>query len=195
MEEDEVEPNVWVESWARLVQYERRPFIGSFFWLGDICFRLLRSKTGIWMHLYGPPLMGCYATRHMGGPDWAAGSFDWQAEQVVMAIEERSKKRPGDAPTAWTGDHESAAAYPILVERLTALKFASGKPRKPDTLTVMSVDRSWRAVLNDKETGESLWVTAESLVELYEAFEIELRSDTPNWRDTRANLRPGQKKT
>lgn len=172
----------------------KKPFIGSFWWLDDVLFRVLESRQGCWLHLYGGPRNVCEAQIMLGGPEWASGSFDWQCEEVVMAIRKRQAKQSTGQPVKWSGDAESVMAYPALVERLTSQEFEDGTKRKPDTLTLMAIDRGWRAVLNDKETGEALWVGADSLVGLLEALEVELCADEPNWKAARAGDSSSKKK-
>lgn len=172
----------WPDAWAGQMRRFRKNFIGSYWWYGDQLFRVLVSKQGAWLHLYGGPQNVCVAQIMLGGPEWTGGSFDWQCEEIIMAIRKRQASQGGGKPVEWKGDAESVLAYPALVERLTSQEFEDGSRRKPDTLTIMAIDRGWRCVLNDKETAEALWVGADSLVGLLEALEVELNADEPNWK-------------
>lgn len=167
----------------------RKQFIGNFWWYGDQLFRVLVSKQGAWLHLYGEKQNVCIAQVMLGGPEWMGGSFDWQCAEVIMAIRKRQASQNNGKPAEWKGDADSVQSYPALVERLTALAFEDGSKRVPDTLTIMARDRSWRAVLNDKETGDALWVGADSLAGLLEALEVELNADEPNWKGGSAGQR------
>lgn len=173
----------WADYWSRMERETRQPWIGGFYCFSeDICFRVIPSKEGVWMHLYhtGRPKVPCGQVM-LGGPEWLAGTFDWQAREVFMAIRKR-QSQGGGGNGKWLGDGETAMRYPQLCEFLTADEYEGGGKRTRGTLTLMSIDRSWRAVLNDKDSNESLWAASDTLAGLLEAIELELLADEPNWR-------------
>lgn len=183
----------WSDYWSRH-RSKGSQHLGDSFLVAwdDIAFRVMVGPKGCWLHLYhcGIPKVP-FAQLHLGDADWAFGTHDWQAREVYMAIRRR-QGNGGGQPGKWMGDAETAAAYPQLCEFLTADEYEGGGKRTRGTLTLMSIDRSWRAVLNDKDTNESLWAAADTLAGLLDAIELELLADEPNWR-AKPGTRPGKK--
>jgi len=180
------------DHWVRYNIWRRKQFIGTRYAWEETSFRFLAYKENVYLHLYGDASEGCIKRLWLGYATWMSLPVETRFKDAIMAIERR-KKATADAPVApWRGDHETALAYPTLCERLTETTFADGSKRITDTITVFSQDRTWRAALNDRETGDVIFVSAETLVGLLEALETELVSDEPNWRTKKGD--PPQKK-
>lgn len=84
-------------------------------------------------------------------------------------------------------------AYPILHAYMTENVWpdeacfgdVAGKPRKVATLLVFTELGQWKAVLNDRAQGLSLWATSDSHEGLMGALDELLASDTVPWRKAR----------
>lgn len=79
-------------------------------------------------------------------------------------------------------DKRLADAYPAVHGYLTRSEFDDGTKRMTSSLTLFSDDGTLKAVLNDREAGESLWVTAAGLAGLLGALESHLQHGTGEWR-------------
>lgn len=185
---------MWKEAWANRWSEYRSDWVKHFNWLDETLWRVLHHKGVTWLHIYEDRTNGMTDRVRLGDAKWLAGSFDWQAHEVIMALRKRAKKTAAGTPAPWRGDSESAMRYPLITEFLCYDKDDDGDARKRGTMTLMSIDRGWRVVLNNKDTGESLWAAADSMAGLLDALELELMADEPNWRDARGNQGSEKKK-
>lgn len=87
-----------------------------------------------------------------------------------------------------------AAAHPALNEYLTADKYPDGGQRTTATLLLFYEAPEWKACLRDRDTARTLWCSAGSLPELFEAIDGMLQSDDAAWRKDRPQQHNGGKK-
>jgi hypothetical protein len=106
-------------------------------------------------------------------------------ERVNMALkwikraEEAHKPRSAEIAAY---DDRLAAATPALLEYMTALVGPDGKARRPSSLTLFCEDGGFKGVLNDRDSGLSLWASAECLEGLLGALDGLLQSEATPWR-------------
>mgnify|MGYP006969506679 CR=1 FL=1 len=83
-------------------------------------------------------------------------------------------------------------AYPALSEYLTCCQHEDGSPREPSSLSIFAEHGSFKACLNDRDTGEVAFFTADCALDLFEIVEAGLVGHTADWRVSKAK-RGGRK--
>lgn len=78
--------------------------------------------------------------------------------------------------------------FPELTAFLTCGTFEDGTAREPGTMLVVWQDGRWRAWLNDRQVGDSAWLSCVTWTGLMAAVERGLAQGTMEWR----RPRPGQ---
>jgi len=88
------------------------------------------------------------------------------------------------------------AAHPAIWEYLTLAEDDSGDVRETSMLCVFVEDGLVKMALQDRQEGQSLWVSSASLVEAFAALERRLVDGTGEWRQSRhaAKARGGKKR-
>lgn len=71
--------------------------------------------------------------------------------------------------------------FPAMAEFMTTTAI-DGEPRQTSTVSVWWSPTGFTAVLNDRETGQSLFVNADRFDAIWEALESALKSPDPGWR-------------
>lgn len=71
--------------------------------------------------------------------------------------------------------------FPALGEFMTTMT-VDGEPRQTATVSAWWTPTGFTAVLNDRETGQSLFVSADRFDAIWEALETALKSPDPGWR-------------
>lgn len=96
------------------------------------------------------------------------------------------QRRPSDngclGHDSWLADHA-----PTVLAMLARTKDAEGKSRRTATVTVFcdEQDGRFKAVIKDRESLESLWVTIDDLGAFFESLEDALTSERALWRAAR----------
>lgn len=91
---------------------------------------------------------------------------------------------------------EDAAAFPTLLEYLTALKYPTGEPREPACLIIVADAAGWRGCVSDKDNNRTLWKTSSSVEGLLLTIEQALAEDDPSaWRQAAAAKWKGKKRS
>jgi len=106
-----------------------------------------------------------------------------QKEEVLMSWL-RQVRRP-DGPLGSGGiaaDPAWLSEYPALHEYLTAGANPDGSPRRTATLTVFAELGTWKAFLNERDSGASLCASGGTVGETLAALEVMLESEVPPWR-------------
>lgn len=78
-----------------------------------------------------------------------------------------------------------SATWPDLHDWCTCTVDDRGVKRSPSSFTVFVDDGLWKIVLNDKDTGRSLWVSSKSLWGAFDLLEGHLVAGTGDWRRNR----------
>ena len=78
-------------------------------------------------------------------------------------------------------DQELAAKFPVLHAHLTRTRDDDNQVRQTCSLTFYGHAGAFKGFLNDRDSGGSLGVQADSLAGLLRALEAELESDSPSW--------------
>jgi K+-transporting ATPase A subunit len=106
-----------------------------------------------------------------------------------MLVKQNQPQPPDLTPAKLRTDHWSLA-HPTLWSYLTQWSWEDGSPRQTCSLLMFVADFTLKAMLRDPNTGLCLWVTAETMHELYEALEAKLCDPRADWRVDRKS--PGQ---
>lgn len=128
-------------------------------------------------------------------PGWSVLSpFRLPPEEIVSKFLKQALAKAAKAakPTK-TAQHAVSPAHPTLSEFLTVTE-VDGVARQTATLSVFYSQGFLRCFLNDRETRQSLCVTAESFQALLDGLEATLGSDEPGWRPMDDQRSPKGKK-
>lgn len=102
-------------------------------------------------------------------------------EECVMAL--RKVQQASSQPGASGPGVEDAAAFPMLLEYLTATRYPTGEPREPACLIVVADASGWRGCVSDKDNQRTMWKTATTVEGLLLTIEQALQEDDPGaWR-------------
>lgn len=121
-------------------------------------------------------------TRQMPrGTCWHAGPA-W-VEALVMGLIRKAEMVGGPEAVGPRKPASFARDCPVLADYLFDETFANGTKRQRSTLTVMAGDvAGFKAVLNDREEGMSLWATGETVEETLLTMEALLNTQDAPWR-------------
>lgn len=86
-----------------------------------------------------------------------------------------------DASRQWEDTH------PAIVEFMTLAALDDGQERETSMLCVLFEDGLYKVALQDRQEGQSLWVSAQSIPEALEALEARLQAGDGEWRQMRGN--------
>lgn len=89
-------------------------------------------------------------------------------------------------------DLELAEKRPMIEEYLTATSYDDDSPRVPSTLTVFVDEGMFKASLNDRDVGRTLFVSGTAFNDVLDVLEALLESDRPPWREAKAKPSQGQ---
>jgi len=106
------------------------------------------------------------------------------AGEFLRRAAESKQARAVDARSSYV-DQAFAGTYPALFEFMTCTQF-DGKPRQTSTVTLVAEDGLFKAMLNDRENNQSLWVTAERHDEVFLVLESTLQAEPVRWRPNRS---------
>lgn len=106
-------------------------------------------------------------------------------EVVVSFLNKARPVAPAD-PNAPPADAEFTSRCPALAEYLSARSYPDGTQRQTSSLTVFVEDGCFKAVLNDRDQEQALFVSERRFSDLFEALEILLQSDDVPWRKNRS---------
>jgi len=110
-----------------------------------------------------------------------------EAEVLVMKFVKRAverSQRAAEARSAAAVNWE--ATHPAVWEYMTCEAYEDGAPRQPSMLCVFLEDGVVKACLQDRQEGRSLWISAPSLLQAFDALEAKLQAGTDDWRVSRA---------
>ena len=97
-----------------------------------------------------------------------------------MAIKKRDQLELLDQGAV--GECEIALAHPRLVEFLQEAKYEDGSARKTGTMTFFVEDGAVKLCLNDRDVGETAWVTAATIQDVLRLAEKGLEEGSLGWR-------------
>lgn len=99
-----------------------------------------------------------------------------------MALKKPERDAASGARTGARKPVDFARECPTLADYLFDTAYEKGEPRKTSTITIMARDTGgFKAVLNDRQERQSLWVTGETMDELMQSFEVLLTDEAPPW--------------
>lgn len=129
----------------------------------------------------------CYPGRTVLNP-WGLPTEDEVSRFLKQALQKAAKS----AKAGKEGNAAVFPAHPALGEFVT-IEQVDGKARQTATLNVFYAQGTLRAFLNDRESGLSLCVSADTMAGLLDGLEATLTSDDPGWRPINGS-RPARKK-
>jgi hypothetical protein len=103
-------------------------------------------------------------------------------EEVVSFLEAALKGVSPDGYALEVSDPEFASKYPALHCFLCSTKTPKDAPRKTSSITLFCEDGGFKASLNERELGLSLYATGESVLGALEALETRLCAPKVEWR-------------
>ena len=114
------------------------------------------------------------ATRHdVNSPRWR--------EMDVSFIKKSLERAQKPQTNGKCSDHAFVKLLPAIAEFLTCTMM-DGKERLTSTVSAWWTSAGFTAVLNDRESGQSLFVSSDTFGGLWEALEAALKSPDPGWR-------------
>jgi len=96
---------------------------------------------------------------------------------IRKSLERASKATTSDKCT----DKDFIKAYPAIAEFMTTTQL-DGQPRQTATISAWWTPNGFTVVLNDRESGQSLFASSDRFDGLLEALETALKSPDPGWR-------------
>jgi len=99
-----------------------------------------------------------------------------------MFVNKPSPSGPGGQGVPCKGLLEMRETRPAIAEYLSLLVYPDGSDRTPSTLLVLIENGRFKLCLSDRDTGRSLWVTAESIEEGIASLDEDLQLGTADWR-------------
>jgi hypothetical protein len=81
----------------------------------------------------------------------------------------------------------------MLYSLLTDKSVANGKARRTCSLTIFAADGVWKASLNERDRGMTLWASADQLQTLPEALEALLEETPVPWHISNFGGRGGNR--
>lgn len=103
-------------------------------------------------------------------------------KEMELSFIKKSLERASKAPASSKClDNAFLKHFPALSEFMTCTSM-DGAERQTSTVSAWWSPNGFTAVLNDRETGQSLFVSAASFDGLWEALETALKSSDPGWR-------------
>lgn len=101
-----------------------------------------------------------------------------------------SKRQNEVLNTALEPDCDWSREYPVIYQFLTCNSHG-GRPRELGTILMMFEGGKCKAWVNDKHSGLSAFVSADSYTALYVAIEMGLGSNSLEWRAPRSKASGG----
>lgn len=128
-------------------------------------------------------------TTHFVREWWDSLMGDKKSEVQRSYVQKALQAKAPSGKGSLASDAALAASCPALHEFLTLSVLPDGTPRTPSSLCFFSDGGLWKAVLNERDTGLTLWATGESLPQLWEELEARLTAPVVDWRPGR-QLKP-----
>lgn len=117
--------------------------------------------------------------------------------EIAMSFLKRQAETRTASQMAVSKDWEHwSAGHPALSEYLTATEYPDGAKRTTSTILLFVDAGMVKACLNDRDQGQSLWVSASTPTEALQALERHLSLGTGEWRPSGqyGQARPNGKK-
>jgi hypothetical protein len=111
-----------------------------------------------------------------------ASDVEEQWSAAMAFLKKAAEKDAKSAGTISKDGEQFAKKYPALLEYLTTDKWPEGGERVVSTLMMFCEDGTFKACLNDRDAGKSLWVSGASVPDALEALESILRHGGGEWR-------------
>lgn len=100
-------------------------------------------------------------------------------------LRRRREESPSNGQARSREDEAFEEACPALSSYVTKDEFDDHTKRLTSSLTIFCDEGVLKAVLNDREAGESLWVSAPGFMTLIHALEKKLALGDGEWRKNR----------
>lgn len=132
------------------------------------------------------------------GEHQAVWPFDLRVANLDLEEEAMSFLKKATAAVAKKevrGNAEAAAwaeQHAALWEYMTAEAFEDGEARETSMLMVFCEDMRFKACLQDRAAGQSLWATGSTLEAALAAIEAHLRAGTGDWRRSKQGPSKGK---
>ena len=111
-------------------------------------------------------------------------------EYIMRRVSAESGR--GDDGSIGPSDDTLSSDHPLLHEHLVTANWEDGSERETSTLLLFVGQGAWKACLNNRSEGLTLWASGSSLAGAMEALERALDTSAPDWRRNRPGR--GQKK-
>lgn len=136
---------------------------------------------GCTTNVYDPRQRRVIVNLQCPGAQWAdVSTARWRTMEMSLirkSLERSSKSATSDKCL----DAAFMKKFPAIAEFLTTTSL-EGQPRQTATVSVWWTPHGFTAVMNDRETGHSLFANADRFEGLWEALETALKSPDPGWR-------------
>lgn len=103
-------------------------------------------------------------------------------ESVMAMFRDLIGKKIDGTPGRDFSDPDFAQVYPVLHQFLTQPVDDDGKPRQLASIILFVEQGVAKAGLRERDAGLSLWVSADTLLGVYEALELQLSQSPVPWR-------------
>jgi len=113
---------------------------------------------------------------------WVTMTLAERRDYLVSFLRSKDEMREAADSLPVSQDPAWEAKYPAIYEYIVRLKMPDGSKRTTSTLTVSLYDGAFRACLNDRHNGYSLFVTCDTVEGSIEALEAALKAARPAWR-------------
>lgn len=112
---------------------------------------------------------------------WDRGTYAEREDFIMAEIRKLQRPVQGAVARADAADQELQRKFPVLHQHITRQLYEDGSARQPCSFTFYGAAGAFRAFLNDRDSGGSLGVVADSLQACLRALEAELTSESPAW--------------
>lgn len=138
-------------------------------------------KGGCTTNVYDPRQRRVIVNLQCPGATWAdVNTARWRTMEMSLirrSLEKSSKSATSDKCL----DKEFLKRYPAIAEFMTTTSL-DGKTRQTATVSMWWTPNGFTVVMNDRESGQSLFVSCDRFDGLLEALETAVKSPDPGWR-------------
>jgi len=106
--------------------------------------------------------------------------------RLPFETEVREMKKPDQVAEQLRSSHAERSLckelFPALFEHLTETRWDDGSRRETSSISVFVQDGTWKACLNDKDSGRTAFVSARSPDELLDVLEKAVATGSVEWK-------------